>query len=169
MVTLRPLALTDASAIADAVAQSHDALRRWMPWYDDHYDIETARSWIETSLVATANGQAAHFVVLAHDQSVVGIVSLEDMSKQTARAMLGYWLATPATGQGIGRQAIALALDWARGHTGVRVVWAVVADGNGPSRRVLELNRFRLVGSRGLDERSDNALLYELDLRPAAA
>ena len=169
MVALRPLDLTDVSAIAAAVEQSRHTLSRWMAWCDDRYDIRAAQSWVETALTATAAGQAAHFAILTHTDTFVGIISLEDLNQQTGRAMLGYWVATPAAGQGIGRRAIALALDWARTQAALRLVWAVVAEANVASRRVLELNRFRLVGSRGVDERGDNALLYELELQPAAA
>lgn len=169
MVTLRPLALTDAPAIAEAVDRSRGALRRWMAWYDDRYDVHTARAWIETSLAAAAAGRSAHFVILANSESLVGVIGLEDISDQTGRAMLGYWVATPAAGRGIGRQAISLILDWARIHTTVRLVWAVVAEVNSGSRRVLELNRFCLVASRGIDERGDTALLYERQLSSGAA
>jgi RimJ/RimL family protein N-acetyltransferase len=169
MVTLRPIAETDASAVAAAVDQSRDALRRWMPWYRDQYSITDASTWIGASLAATAAGHGVQFAVIGHGNSLVGVIGFEDFSEQSGRAMIGYWLATPATGHGIGRQAIALALDWASARLGVRHVWAVVAEANGASRRVLEANRFQLVGSRGIDERGDLTLVYELELRTPAA
>ncbi|HEX4684986.1 MAG TPA: GNAT family N-acetyltransferase [Gemmatimonadaceae bacterium] len=166
MITLRPIATTDASAVADAVAQSRDALRRWMVWYHEGYDARDAVAWIDASLAAAAAGDGAQFAVLSDTRSLIGVIGLEGMSEGTGRAMLGYWLATPAAGRGIGRQAIALALDWARAQPHILVVWAVAADANLPSRRVLEANHFHFVGSGGVDERGDLALLYELELRP---
>ena len=41
---------------------------------------------------------------------------------------------------------------------------AGVAEGNGASRRVLEVNGLRVVGIRGMDERGDTQLLYEKEL-----
>jgi hypothetical protein len=38
MVTLRPIDLSDAGAIAAEVRQTRDALHRWMPSYRDDYD-----------------------------------------------------------------------------------------------------------------------------------
>ena len=169
MITLRPIATTDAPAVADAVVQSRDALRRWMVWYRDEYDARDAAAWIEASLATAAAGTGIQFAVLSDVQSLLGVIGFEDVSDQTGRAMIGYWLATPATGHGIGRQAIALALDWARAQPRLHFVWAVVAEANLPSRRVLEANRFHLIGARGTDERGDLALLYELELRSAAA
>ena len=68
-----------------------------------------------------------------------------------------------------GRRAIALALACARSRPGLHTVWAVVADANVASRRVLEINQFQMVGTRGADERGDRALLYELKLDAPAA
>jgi RimJ/RimL family protein N-acetyltransferase len=84
--------------------------------------------------------------------------------------MLGYWMATGATGRGLGRQAVEQVVTWARGQEDIATLWALVADANLPSRRVLEVNGFREVGSRGTDERGDRQLVYELELgsRPAA-
>src|SRR4051812_47113755 len=114
MVTLRPIAADDAPAVAAAVDQSRDALRRWMAWYQDEYDVRAARVWIHASLANAAAGDSAQFAILCDTSTLVGVVGFEDMGNQNGRAMLGYWLATPIAGQGIGRQAISLALDWAR-------------------------------------------------------
>ena len=169
MIRLRPIAVADAPAIAGAVARSRDALRRWMVWYTDDYDIRAASEWIASSLADVAAGTTVQFAIVGHGKELVGVLGFEGIGVEPGRAMLGYWLATEATGQGIGRRAIALALTWARQHPGLRTVWAVVADANLASRRVLEVNQFHLVGARGTDERGDLALLYELELHSPAA
>ena len=169
MVTLRPIVIADAPAITAAVNQSRDALRRWMSWYRDDYDIDAATAWIEASLASAAAGTAYEFAILDGTNAVIGVVGLEDISEQSGRAMIGYWLATPMAGRQLGRQAVSRALAWARTKPDLRIVWAVVADANRASRRVLEVNGFRLVGTRGIDERGDIGLLYEVELHPTAA
>lgn len=164
MITLRPIASSDAGAIAAAVGQSRDALRRWMPWYRDDYDEHTAEAWIAASLDGASRGTAQHFAVLDDQGAVVGVIGLEDINEESGRAMIGYWLATPASGRQNGRQAIEQLLAWACLRSGLGVLWAVVADANIASRRVLEINGFRLVEVRGTDERGDRALIYELEL-----
>jgi RimJ/RimL family protein N-acetyltransferase len=164
VIGLRPIAATDAPAVAAAVNESRDALRRWMAWYRDDYDVQAARGWIEDALANAAGRTGVQFAISDGEHDLVGVVGFEGESDQPGRAMIGYWLATHATGRGVGRRAIALALDWARAQPGLRVVWAVVADVNLASRRVLEVNQFRLVGPRAIDERGDLALLYELEL-----
>ena len=168
MVTLRPLVAADAPAIAAAIDQSLHELRRWMPWAQDNYDIASAKTWIDASLANAAAGVGFEFVIVDESDAIVGVVGLEDMTEHSDRAMIGYWVATPAAGRGIGRQAVEQAIAWARTQPQLRVVWAVVADANVASRRVLAVNHFRLVATRGIDERGDAALIYELDLHPAA-
>ena len=169
MVSLRLLTLADAPAIAAAVDCSREALARWMVWYRDDYDVCAAEDWIRHTLATAATGTAFHFAILGPDDHVVGVISFEDISETPTRAMLGYWVASPSACRGIGRRAIAGALGWARAQSPIQIVWAVVAEPNTPSRRVLEVNAFRAVGARGTDERGDTQLIYELDLRAPAA
>ena len=167
MVTLRPIVAADAPAIAAAVDQSRHELRRWMPWAQGHYDIGSARAWIDASLATAAAGTGFQFVILDESEAIVGVVGLEDTSEHSDRAMIGYWVATPAAGRGVGRQAVDRAIAWARTQPRLHVLWAVVADVNAASRRVLEVNHFRLVATGSIDERGDVALIYELDLHLA--
>lgn len=43
VVTLRPIVAADPPAVAAAVDASRDALRRWMAWYRDDYDVQATR------------------------------------------------------------------------------------------------------------------------------
>src|SRR5215510_9466224 len=167
MITLRPVIAADAPAIAAAVDQSRHELRRWMPWAQGNYDIESAKAWIDASLATATAGTGFQFVILDESEAIVGVVGLEGMSEHSDRAMIGYWVATPAAGRGVGRQAVEWVIAWARTQPRLHVLWAVVAEVNAASRRVLEVNHCRLVATRGIDERGDLALLYELDLRLA--
>jgi len=163
MISIRPLVIGDAHAIANAVQMSRDALRRWMPWYRDDYDEGTAEAWIRHSLAGAAAGTDNTFAILDPTNGLIGVIGFEGITRPSGRAMLGYWLVTEATGRGIGRQAIALALDWAR-QSELRVIWASVAEPNHASRRVLEVNGFQLVRTGGVDEQGDAFLIYELEL-----
>jgi ribosomal-protein-serine acetyltransferase len=165
VITLRPIAVEDAPAVFAAVDGSRAALRRWMSWYRDDYDLRVAERWITDSVAAAEAGTARQFVIVDDTEGLVGVIGFEDMGNEAGRAMLGYWLATAATGRGIGRRAVAQALLWARAQPAIQLVWAVVADVNLASRRVLEANAFRLAGRRGVDERGDALLIYELSLR----
>jgi ribosomal-protein-serine acetyltransferase len=169
MSNLRPLDLADAPAVFAAVDCSRDALRRWMVWYRDEYDVDDAKSWIEQTLASRADGTGFHFAICSIDGTLLGVIGIEDVSETTGRAMLGYWVATPATGRGVATRAVEQVLGWARTQTGIRLVWALVAEANERSRRVVESNGFRVAGVRERDERGDVPLVYELEVRAPTA
>ena len=74
---IRPLEQRDASDVFSAVVSSRDALRQWMAWYSDGYDLLAAQSWIELTLASRAAGTGFHFAICDADGSVIGVVSLE--------------------------------------------------------------------------------------------
>ena len=135
-----------------------------MVWYRDEYDVAAAESWIRQALASRDAGTGHHFAITDADDTLVGVIGLEDINETTGRAMTGYWVATPETGRGVARQAVADVLTWARFNTGIRVVWALVAETNAGSRRVVEANGFTVVGRRERDERGDVPLIYETEL-----
>lgn len=163
MSAIRPLEATDAAAIFAAVDCSRDALRRWMSWYTDAYALDDARTWLEHALPERDAGRSAHFAV-DEDATLVGVIGFEDIGSPPGSAMIGYWLATPATGRGTGKRAIRDALSWARRHTDLRLVWAIVAEPNTASRRVLEANGFQVARTADTSHSGDAQLIYELSL-----
>ena len=165
MSVLRPLEPSDAPAVFAAADLSRDALRRWMVWYSDSYGLADAQMWLGQAVEAHAAGTDFHFAVTDAGGHLVGVLSIESVDKESGRGMLGYWLATPASGQGLGKRAIAEALTWARRQPILRVIWAVVAEANERSRRVLQANGFARVSARERDERGDVPQVYEIDLR----
>jgi RimJ/RimL family protein N-acetyltransferase len=135
-----------------------------MIWYRDSYSTADAEAWVQHAVAGHAAGTDLHFAVCNTDGKLVGVLGLEGVSEEIGRAMIGYWLATPATGRGLGTRAVAEAVAWARGQPRIRVLWALVAEQNQRSRHVLEVNGFHVGGTRELDERGDVPLVYELDL-----
>src|SRR5262245_6870012 len=113
MISLRSLELSDAAAVFAAVDVSRDALRRWMVWYSDSYSLADAETWIQHTLAARTEGTGFHFAICSPDDSLVGVIGLEEVTTG-GRAMLGYWMATPATGRGFGTRAVSDALTWAQ-------------------------------------------------------
>jgi ribosomal-protein-serine acetyltransferase len=165
MIGLRPLTPNDAAAIHSAVDRSRPELRRWMSWYHDAYGPADAESWLEFASKQQAAGACQHFAICDEKGVVVGVLGFEDIGEH-GRAMIGYWIATPSTGRGLGTQAIRDALDWARKEARIETVWAIVAEANAASRRVLERNGFQFARfSPQPSVAGDRQLIYELCLR----
>jgi ribosomal-protein-serine acetyltransferase len=164
MILLQPAELRDAPAVLAAVDCSREALGRWMVWYRDSYALTDAESWLRYAITERDNGTGYHFTIRETDGRVVGVLSLEGLS-DTGRAMLGYWVATPATGRGVATTAVRQALAWARAHSAIHRVWALVAKANARSRRVVEVNGFQESGVREVAG-GEPHVIYELALRP---
>jgi RimJ/RimL family protein N-acetyltransferase len=86
------------------------------------------------------------FVVLAEDGRVVGDLGTFGPPDADGRVEIGYGLAAPFRGRGIGSEAVATFVDWLVSLPGVRVVTASVEVGNEASRRLLARIGFVLVG-----------------------
>ncbi|MEA3078571.1 MAG: hypothetical protein QOF60_3479 [Actinomycetota bacterium] len=95
----------DAVAITEAIADSLDELRPWMPWAAEPPDID--QQAVRLAVIGEAfdaGGDAAYTVFL--DDVVVGTVGIHDRVEPDAREV-GYWLRTGWTGRGLMTRAVA--------------------------------------------------------------
>ncbi|HEX6937385.1 MAG TPA: GNAT family protein [Actinomycetes bacterium] len=86
------------------------------------------------------------FVTLAEDGRVVGDCGTLGWTDEQGRVEIGYGLAAPFRGRGLGTEAVRVLADWVAAQPGVRTVTASVEVGNEASRRLLERLGFVLVG-----------------------
>jgi RimJ/RimL family protein N-acetyltransferase len=86
------------------------------------------------------------FVTLADDGRVVGDCGTLGWADELGRVEIGYGLAAPFRGRGLGTEAVGALADWVADQPGVTAVWASVEVGNEPSRRLLERLGFALTG-----------------------
>jgi ribosomal-protein-alanine N-acetyltransferase len=115
-----------------------------MVWYRPSYSPEDAAEWVRQSCAQHDAQTDYHFAICDDEGDLIGAVSLENVDSRNGTAMMGYWVATSATGRGAATSAIGRLLAWASDHTGIRCVWALIAPANGASRRVAEANGLRL-------------------------
>ena len=88
------------------------------------------------------------FVTLAADGRVVGDCGTLGWTDEQGRVEIGYGLAAPFRGCGLGTEAVRVLADWVAAQPGVRTVTASVEVGNEASRRLLERLGFLLVGEQ---------------------
>lgn len=86
------------------------------------------------------------FVTLADDGRVVGDCGTLGWADDSGRVEIGYGLAAPFRGRGLGTEAVRTLADWVGAQAGVTAVWASVEVGNEASRRLLERLGFALAG-----------------------
>ncbi len=87
------------------------------------------------------------FVTLSADGRVVGDCGTHGPADEDGRLEIGYGLAAPSRGRGLGTEAVRAMADWLAGQPGVRVLTAGVEVGNEPSRRLLERLGFTVAGT----------------------
>jgi RimJ/RimL family protein N-acetyltransferase len=86
------------------------------------------------------------FVTLVADGRVVGDCGTLGWVDGEGRVEIGYGLAAPYRGRGLGTEAVQALVDWVAAQPDVRAVTASVEVGNEPSRRLLRRLGFALVG-----------------------
>jgi RimJ/RimL family protein N-acetyltransferase len=104
-VVLRRPDPIDAEAITQAIVDSLDELRPWMPWAQEPPDVD--QQAVRLAIVGesfAAGGDAAYTVFLGDD--VIGTVGIHDRVEPDARE-IGYWLRTGWTGRGLMTRAVA--------------------------------------------------------------
>ena len=101
------------------------------------------------------------FVVRTESGLVVGDIGTFGPPDDEGRVEIGYGLAAPERGKGLGTEAVRTLVDWLVTAPGVRTVVARVEVGNEPSRRLLARIGFALVGE------ADGHWTLELPAGPA--
>jgi RimJ/RimL family protein N-acetyltransferase len=177
---------SDGAALAEAVAESREHLRPWLPWADEP-PRPTAES--EALLAAFARdfaaGQWWGYGLFARDGAGcerrvlggLGVHRPRHPDQPPSTREIGYWLRATATGRGYMTEAVGAVADAVLAEPGVLAVEVRVDPANAPSARVPERLGFalraRLVGNRAAaDGGACDTLVWErrapTALRPAA-
>jgi [ribosomal protein S5]-alanine N-acetyltransferase len=111
---------------------------------------------------AESDEQTGFLVVLVASGQVIGDAGWKGGPDDDGVAEIGYGLAAPSRGQGLGSELVGLLATWALAQPGVLRLVAEVLPGNLPSRKALERNRFFMI-DEGLSGQSGEYLVYALD------
>ncbi len=97
---------------------------------------------------AGTDDETPFLAVLVETGQVVGEGGWKGGPDGSGDAEIGYGLAAPFRGRGLGTELVALLAGWAAAQPGVRRVTAHAMADNLPSRRALEANGFAVIGGR---------------------
>ncbi len=112
-IIVRPWRLEDAEALHEAVQESRERLRPWLPWADTHQNIEETRSFIIHSM--------AHWLLredfalsIWHGASgtLLGGIGMHPRHWEIRWFEIGYWLRTTAEGHGYITEAVQMVTDF---------------------------------------------------------
>jgi RimJ/RimL family protein N-acetyltransferase len=98
---------------------------------------DTAAALVGTSLPAPDPDEPTRTWLVVVDGAVVGECGWKGPPGDDGAVEIGYGLAAPSRGLGLGTEAVAVLVAWTERQHGVRAVTAEVSTGNQASRRLL--------------------------------
>jgi ribosomal-protein-alanine N-acetyltransferase len=139
-VITRPLAAEDADELAALLAENRDWLAPREPAREERFFTDAGqRERIES--------EDSHVFAILADDRIAGTVTLSNIVRGPFQsASLGYWVAERLNGRGLATRAVGEVVEVAFRDLGLHRLEAATLVDNVPSQRVLEKNRFELIG-----------------------
>jgi RimJ/RimL family protein N-acetyltransferase len=136
-VLVRPYRLEDAEALKEAVEESREHIRPWLPFADRHQTIEETRDWIVQGMAKWLLREDMHCGIweLATGRFLGG-VGLHTRNWQIKYFEIGYWLRKSAEGHGYMTEAAKLVADFALHKLNANRVEIRCDEGNARSAAV---------------------------------
>lgn len=136
---LRPFRRRDTAAVHEAVRASLPELAEYLPWAVN-YQRSVTSQFIKDSIGAWASGRAFDFAIRSVDDEDrhLGNISVWFTSRANKIGEIGYWVRSDATGDGIGTEATAQALQIAFEDLQMHRVTTRIAVGNVASERIVQ-------------------------------
>jgi ribosomal-protein-serine acetyltransferase len=113
-VIVRPFRESDAQALQEAVAESRDHLRPWLPFADAHQTVEESRDWIIHQIADWLTRSSMNVGIWdAATQRFLGGIGLHIHDWDTGYFEIGYWIRASAQGHGNVTEAVRLLTNYA--------------------------------------------------------
>jgi RimJ/RimL family protein N-acetyltransferase len=115
-IVVRPYRESDAQALFEAVAESRDHLRPWLPFADAHQTVEESRDWIIHQTAQWLLREALGMSIWdATSNRYLGGIGFHVHSWDTGYFEIGYWIRASAGGHGYITEAVRLLANYAFG------------------------------------------------------
>ena len=147
-VTLRRWRQDDLDALFNAVTESLDHLRPWMPWAAD-YSRASAEEYLAGSVKGWDEGTEYNYAIMTGGTLVGGIGLMTRFGPGGLE--IGYWVHRAYTGRGLATAATAALIGQAFGLPGVDWLEIVHDELNVASGQIPRKLGFTEVGRRPLD------------------
>lgn len=107
-IVVRGLTDEDAEAIYDAIGESSEHLRPWMPWYNQHASVEDTLAFIRRTQVEWILREGFGMGSFGHDGRFLGGAGLGVHGWEVPAFEIGYWIRQTEEGKGYVSEAARL-------------------------------------------------------------
>lgn len=116
-LVVRPYRVEDAEALREAVEESREHIRPWLPFADDHQTIEESRDWINQQRANTILRKSINcgLFELANG-GFLGGLGIMPKDWEIRYFEIGYWLRKSAEGHGYMTEAVRMVVDYLFGE-----------------------------------------------------
>jgi ribosomal-protein-serine acetyltransferase len=145
---IRPFRRRDVGPMHDAVRASLPELEEWLPWAIG-YDRSVAHRFIRDSASAWNDARAFDFAIRLHEEPDfhVGNISVWPTSPTNRVGEIGYWIRSDLTGEGIGTEVTARAIQVGFEELNHHKIVLRIAVGNERSDRIAKRLGFTFEGT----------------------
>jgi RimJ/RimL family protein N-acetyltransferase len=156
----------DGQAMHEAIVESLDELRPWMPWARGEQSRDVSEAYCRECIAEFASRKSLQLILLdKRDGSFVGGSGFHDIDWVVPKFEIGYWLRSSRTHQGFMTETVNALAQFAFGALKARRVQIRMDNRNERSWRVAERCDFRLEGvlrnfELGLDGAPRDTRLY---------
>ena len=106
-VLIRPYVASDAAAVKEAIEESREALRPWMPWWQTHQTLDESIDFCIRSRARWMLRENLNVGVWDRESGrYLGGSGFHDPQWRVPRFEIGYWLRTSAVGHGYMTEAV---------------------------------------------------------------
>lgn len=146
-IIIRPLALTDAPKIVEAVNESLTELKQFMPWSHFPQSIESQRTRIVACIHDYWNGKDYPFGIFgATTNSFIGCAGLHRRTLNTRGLEIGYWIRSSMAGKGLATAVTKSLIVYGFEYLGLNRIQCAHNSNNVGSARVNDKCNFRIEG-----------------------
>lgn len=143
-IRLRPWCVTDAAALAAAWVDPEIVARSSVPVDSSRV---AAERWIDGAEQRCQRGLAVDLAIArSADDEVIGEVGLSSIDQRRRVALMGWWVAAAARGQGVATTGVAGFVGWALTEAGFAAIVAEITEDNGASLQVAKNCAFTSLG-----------------------
>jgi RimJ/RimL family protein N-acetyltransferase len=113
-IIVRPYRESDAKAVQEAIAESRDHLRPWMPFADAHQTVEETRDWIIHEMANWLLRESLTVGIWERTtHRYLGSSGLHIRNWESRYFEIGYWIRASAEGRGYVTEAVQLLTNYA--------------------------------------------------------